>query len=517
MLRYCLFLVLCPTVLVGCNLSRASLDKPASAMDITPRVDAPQAPATRQPAPPTAATLPSPAPTPDRCSQPAPHLARSIEANVQIDYPARTAIVSQRIQFHNLEDEPLADLVLDAQPNQWADTFSLAELRVNDEAADYSLDSNRLEIPLAQPLLPGCWLEIALAFQLHPEAIREGLRSYRGFFGYSPRQLNLSHFLPTVAARIGGEWRIHQPTGIGEQIVYEPADWQLTVSVTDAADSLQLAAPGIVTRLAAGQWQVDLSASRDLALSLSEDYILTEREVAPGLTVAVYSFADAQVYRNGLRLNGAEHLLTEAGKALAHFSRSFGDYPWSRFVIVQGDFPDGMEFSGLVYVGSAWFYGFDGSPKNYLTLITAHEIAHQWWYARVGSDSALNPWLDEALATYSEYLFIEAFHPAEKNWWWTFRVANFLPQGHVDSAVYEFTTARAYINAVYLRGVQMLHNLREDIGDAAFMQLLSDYSAAGAGQIVDPALFWSLLPADKRPLTQATRVEFLREPIQIHD
>ena len=512
MLRKCAFLLLCGLLLTGCNLSRAGLDKPASAMDSAPETATEQAPAASQPAPPKASAQPTPSPTPDRCSQPAPQLARSIYADVQIDYPARSAEVSQRIQFYNLESEPLAELVLDAQPNQWADAFALAELRLNGAAVDYQLDLNRLEIPLTNPLPPGCWLEIALDFQLRPEAIREGLRSYRGFFGYSPRQLNLSHFLPTVAARIGGDWRIHQPTGIGEQIVYEPADWQVTVSVADASDSLQLAAPGIVTRQAAGQWQVELAGSRDLALSLSEDYILTEREVAPGLSVAVYSFADAQVYRNGLRLNGAEHLLTEAGKALAHFSRSFGDYPWSRFVIVQGDFPDGMEFSGLVYVGSAWFYGFDGSPKNYLTLITAHEIAHQWWYARVGSDSALNPWLDEALATYSEYLFIEALYPAEKNWWWSFRVANFLPQGQVDSAVYEFTTARAYINAVYLRGVQMLHNLRDDIGDGAFMQLLQDYSAAGQGKIVDPALFWSLLPADKRPLTQATRAEFLREP-----
>ncbi len=499
--------------MVGCNLSRAAPDKDATAAgEVRLQLEALQETATNAPASPKQPAQPSPSPTPDRCGQPAPELARRIYADVQIDYAARIVDVAQSIEFFNLESEPLEELVLDVQPNQWADTFALAALRVNGEVAEYHLDLNRLELPLTDPLLPGCWLEIALTFQLRPEAIREGLRSYRGFFGHSPRQLNLSHFLPTVAARLGGDWRIHQPTGIGEQIVYEPADWQVQVSLDGASDSLQLAAPGTVTRLAAGQWQVELSGSRDLAMSLSEDYILTEREVAPGLTVAVYAFADAQVNHNGLRLNGAEHLLREAGKALELFGRHFGAYPWGRFVIVQGDFPDGMEFSGLVYVGSAWFYGFDGSPKNYLTLIAAHEIAHQWWYARVGSDSALNPWLDEALATYSEYLYIEAFYPAEKNWWWTFRVANFLPQGHVDSAVYEFTTARAYINAVYLRGVQMLQNLRDDIGDAAFMQLLNDYSAAGDGRIADPELFWSLLPAAQRPLTQATRAEFLREP-----
>ena len=181
---------------------------------------------------------------------------------------------------------------------------------------------------------------------------------------------------------------------------------------------------------------------------------------------------------------------------------------------MQGDFPDGIEFTGLVFVGTAWFYHFDGSHYNYLTLIAVHEVAHQWWYARVGSDSALHPWLDEALATYSEYLFIEAYYPADKNWWWTFRVADFVPQGDVDSAVYEFSAIREYINAVYLRGVQMLHNLREDIGDTAFLELLQAYSRAGAGRIVEPSFFWAQFTAEQIRLSEQTRRDFLRHPGQ---
>ena len=251
--------------------------------------------------------------------------------------------------------------------------------------------------------------------------------------------------------------------------------------------------------------------SRDFAISLSDAWLATELQIANDITVTVYSFADAQIYANGIQLNGADHVLQEAEKALALFEKIFGSYDRERFVIVQGDFPDGMEFTGLVFVGGAWFTSFNGGPQNYLTLISVHEIAHQWWYARVGSDSALNPWLDEALATYSEYLFIEEHYPAYKNWWWTFRVAGFFPQGMVDSDVYEFATARAYINAVYLRGVQMLHNLRVDIGDDAFFKLLRAYLSAGDGQIAAPTLFWRQLPPEQRALTQATRLEYLRQ------
>ena len=217
-------------------------------------------------------------------------------------------------------------------------------------------------------------------------------------------------------------------------------------------------------------WNIELEESRDFALSLSDSFVVSEQQLDNGMSIAVYTFADATVNDRGLELDGAAHVLREAEKTLELFERLFGRYPYDRLVIVQGDFPDGMEFTGIVFVGSAWFYGFDGTTRNYLTLISVHEIAHQWWYARVGNDAALNPWLDEALATYSEYLFIEAMYPEDRNWWWTYRVAGYFPQGQVDRTVYEFNTPREYINAIYLRGAQMLQNLREDIGDEAFFQ-----------------------------------------------
>lgn len=134
----------------------------------------------------------------------------------------------------------------------------------------------------------------------------------------------------------------------------------------------------------------------------------------------------------------------------------FGAYPYRRFVIVQGDFPDGMEFTGLVFVSDAWFTSNNGTAQSYLTFITVHEVAHQWWYGRIGSDQAMTPWLDEALATYSEVIFYEEFYPELRDWWWQFRVNNFVGGRYrgknVDSSVYEFASIRDYINAVYLAG-----------------------------------------------------------------
>ncbi|HCF1059238.1 TPA: hypothetical protein NH760_006843, partial [Pseudomonas aeruginosa] len=197
-------------------------------------------------------------------------------------------------------------------------------------------------------------------------------------------------------------------------------------------------------------------------------------------------------------------------RAFESYEKLFGHYLYDRLVIVQGDFPDGMEFSGMVFVSTDWFKGWSGQPNEFLTLITVHEVSHQWWYARVGNDPAMSPWLDEALSTYSEYIFIEEYFPNLKDWWWEFRVRSHTPQGYVDSTVYEFTSIREYINAVYLRGVMMLHAVRMDIGTEAFFELLRRYADVNSDKIAGATQFWSLMTPEQIKATENTRRAFLR-------
>ena len=351
----------------------------------------------------------TPTPIPEATSTPMPYAcetvddetksARQITAVVNVDYSTKLSHVDQLMTFVNREEIALETIVLDVQANQWENGFVLEGLSVNDFATTYELTDNRMEIPLPAPLETGCQLVIKMSFRAQAGAIRDGLSSYRGFFGYSPRQLNIANFIPTVAARINGEWQIHEPIGIGEQLVSDIADWDVVISVENARESLQIAAPGTVVEIDSLRWQVTLPKSRDFAISMSEDFVLHEKEVPGNITVAVYSFPDAILNTDGVRVDGAQHTLDVAAKAVTLFQELYGDYPYDRMVVVQGDFPDGMEFTGLVFVGTAWFYYFDGTQYNYLTLITVHEVSHQWWYARVGNDSALHPWLDEALTT----------------------------------------------------------------------------------------------------------------------
>lgn len=428
--------------------------------------------------------------------------------NANLNYDLRALIVDQRVRLINRSNDALAEIVLNVEPNQWPDMFTLDRVWVGPNAAPaaYDLTGRRLSVMLPAPLEPGCALEVRVSYRLDVPRIGDGIRAYRGYLAHSPRQLNLGNWLLTVAPRIDGQWVTREAVLIGEQTIAEIADWDVTFNVSAAPETLIIAGPGKVSHVEGEHvWRFFLTTARDFTVSLSDVYNVTSIQTPRGVRVELYTFDDALTRTRAGRVDAVTHALDVAARSVDMFSDLYGDYPYDRLVVIQADFPDGMEFSGLVFVGGNWFIRFPGRTESYLTLITVHEIAHQWWYGIVGSDQALSPWLDEALATYSEYVFIEEYYPDLKDWWWSFRVDNFAPSGVVDQNVYQFSSVREYINAVYLLGARMLHDLRRDLGTNAFYDLLRRYAEAGSGRIATPELFWSLLSPEQLEAVEATR------------
>jgi hypothetical protein len=429
-----------------------------------------------------------------------------------VDYARHHVSVQQTVRFVNTTGAELSRLVFTVEPNHWLDVFKLNAVKTGGEDASYELTGRRLTVNLPSTLMPGCEITTELAFHLAVPPVGEGVSGYDGYFGYTERQFNLGHWLPTVAVYAGGEWVIHESVMIGEQDVLVPANWDVTLHMTNAAETIQVAAPGEMTRVNDSMWRFILPAARDFTISMSEQFTLERQETEGGVSVELYSF-DSTGEHAATNPSAVAASLDAAVRSLAMYEDLFGAYPYSRMIVVEGDFPDGMEFTGLVFVSGDWFHRYDGTPAGYLVVITVHEVSHQWWYARVGNDSALYPWLDESLATYCEYIFIEEYYPELKDWWWQWRVNRLSPQGYVDSTVYEFATIREYINAVYLRGVLLLHDLRQALGTEAFFDILRRYSDAGAGQLVTPDLFWSQFTPEQLEQTLNVRRRYLRQPL----
>jgi len=415
---------------------------------------------TLEPSGPTAAdTFTPPAPPP-----PVPAGSRTqYTFYVTLDYAARGVAVNETIVYANNTDQSLSTIVMAVEPNLWADCFSLSKLDEDGAAAaDYTLSGQRLTISLPQPLGPGATTTFSMGYSLALP-----LKSSEATLGYRTNQINLTDWYPFIVP-FAGDWLLHDPSTFGEHLVYDPADYDVNVNTVGPGIVLAASAPGDANGSSS---HYHLDAARTFVLSASDSYLVDESAVG-STKIRAYYFAGHS--------DANKAVLWMATQSLGLYEAKFGPYPYPSLSIAEADLADGQEYDGLVFLASKFYTDYNGTAKSNLFTIGTHEIAHQWWFGLVGNDQAGEPWLDEALAVYSERIFYQYNYPNFGDWWWAFRVNYFGPQGYVDSSVYSFSTFRSYVNAVYLNGATFLEDLRTRIGDDAFFASLQDYAVTYA-------------------------------------
>ncbi|WP_162910085.1 M1 family aminopeptidase [Aggregatilinea lenta] len=453
-------------------------------------------------------------PVPEKTKVPCPEMVDGTvplryDITAALDWTSRTVTARQTVTFVNETGQTLQELVFNVDGNQTPGEFEFIGAKTSDgRPLDHAvLEENHLTIPLPERLHAHCGVALTLEYTVTLPTM-SGTAQPSGYRAYSARQLNLGLWMPLLASYSGGRgWVVPTPYTVGEQDALLAADFSLDLSVSNAPSGLQLAAPGIVTPVSTSAWHVDLAQAREITLSLSDQFQSLSTITESGISVELYYYPVP-----GTTLDAPHHALQTAAQAVEVYSRIFSPYPRERIVVVEGDFPDGMEFTGLVFVSEAWFRTWTGEPNDWLTIITAHEISHQWWYALVGNDQASYPYLDEALATYSELFFFENTYPELVDWWWQARIYDYGPGGFVDSQVYDYYSVREYINAVYLRGALLLDKIREEIGDEAFMGWLHTYLDTMEGDLATPADFWGALPEASYVTAAPVRGMYMKQP-----
>jgi hypothetical protein len=387
-----------------------------------------------------------------------------------VDYDGHTVTVTETILYPNRTGEVLADLALAVEPNLWPGCFTLQALTADREIAAPRLTGQQLTVSFATPLLAEEMVELTITYTLYLPRVEWGnneiIRNL--IFGFTAKQMNLLDWYPFIVPYAAGEgWLLHRPGNYGEHLVYDTADFDVSVRFPDPTMAPVAAAPAEGEMTTSG-WRYHLDDARTFALSLSPDFEIM-RVVVNGITIQSYYFLEDA--------KGGELALQTAAQAVEVYDETFAPYPHPVLTVVQGDFVPSMEYDGLVFVGHTFYHYVNGTPRDYLIVMTAHEVAHQWWFALVGDDQALEPWLDEALATYSERIFYEAVYPEAANWWQEIRLTQHEPlSGWVDTSIYDLN--RSYTEAVYLRGAEFLADLRLRIGDDAFFAFLKDYAAS---------------------------------------
>ena len=409
--------------------------------------------ATSQPPAPTA----TPTPTPDPLSR--------YSLNVELDYDTHVGNVDQQLSYINATGSELSEILLLVEPNSYPNGFSLGELtwENGEPISNYSLNGRELLVPLPDILSPGRAVGLNLSYQLN-------LPNQDAPYGYTERQTNLADWYPYVPPYLPGEgWLVREDAFLGEHLAYDLAEFNVSVQLANAfsAQGRELViAASSAPDLDGSTYRYHHSPARNFALSVSDLYQVLETQVGD-VQVKSFSFpyhAQADIAA-----------LEESAKALTVFNELYGPYPHQSLSVVEADFLDGMEFDGLIFLSHAFYDYYTGDQRSNLTIIAAHEVAHQWFYGLVGNDQALEPWLDEALSTFSEVYFYENAYPDLIDWYWENRINFHDPQGWVDITIYEAEGYYPYRYAVYLRGAMFMDELRTLMGEDAFLEFLRAY------------------------------------------
>ncbi len=203
----------------------------------------------------------------------------------------------------------------------------------------------------------------------------------------------LGNALPILAVYENGGWRQDEYFAIGDPFLSQCANYAVSLKLPEGYT------PACTAHLTDkdGVWTGQALAVREIALTISDKYVLRER-VESGVLLRSYA----------LNESGAQRALDAAARALRLYGELYGAYPYPTFTAAQVAFPfDGMEYPAFVMIGSGMYLE---SQKDSLELVMAHEAAHQWFYALVGSDQTRDPWQDEALCEYAVLRYVGRYY-----------------------------------------------------------------------------------------------------------
>ncbi len=305
-----------------------------------------------------------------------------------------------------------------------------------------------------------------------------------GRLGIDQGVWTLGNLLPVLAVRDAGAWRTDPSWHIGDPFVSEAANYQVSLSLPEgwqALSSAPLDKPAL--------------ALRDYALVLTQGFVRQEAQAGGTRLIAQA--------RQG---KDAELLLRLMRKGFDFLSERYGLYPWPTLSLTQTAFPlAGMEHTGLILISEAYL---KQDRLDELELLVVHELAHQWFFAQVGSDQAREPWLDEALCDWAVLSYVrQTYGQTAYQDLMRLRVelpmqASYPPGLRAGSPIWAFQSLQDYVGLVYGKASGLMAAIQLDTGrmDA----FLKHYVASFRHQLVSRAMFEEALNAfmgkDLRPL-----------------
>lgn len=406
------------------------------------------------------------------------------EIELVVDHEGHTFQGISQVNITNTEDIPLDRLYFRLLPNGQNSygngSLSVTQVRVDGTPVDtnLSLSDTILEVLLPRPLSVGEGNQLEFDFQGVVPVDFGGDEDPAGYgiYNFSDSVLTLSGWYPILAVYDEDGWNLDPVSPIGDSVYSDIALYSVEV----IADSdLILATTGIEvdqqTTNGETRYHFVSGPVRDFFLIMSPDFQVRST-IVNGTQVNSY-------YLPGHK-TGGEVALSVTADSLRVFNERFGVYPYTELDVVDAPMrlALGVEYPAIFLVASNLY---DEPEEPSFVVSTAHEVAHQWWYNLVGNDVFDEPWLDEALTTYSSSLYYEdvigqaAFRGLVG--YWQGRYDELVQDGGDDLIIQELayfenaSNPRTYGSVVYSKGALFFMALRNEIGDEDFFRALRQY------------------------------------------
>jgi aminopeptidase N len=167
------------------------------------------------------------------------------------------------------------------------------------------------------------------------------------------------------------------------------------------------------------------------------------------------------------------------GEVLEFLESVFGPYPFE----AAGGVMQSEPAAGALECQTLPVYGRGCDLETIL-----HELAHQWFGDSVSVDLWRDLWLNEAFASYSEWLWLEDTKGVEAYDQKARRTYAELRKKKTGSP-FDPGVAQAFSGRVYERGPFVLHGLRHEVGDEDFFRILKGWVEANKNGNVSTSAF----------------------------
>ena len=339
--------------------------------------------------------------------------------------------------------------------------IKVSNVKVDGKSVQTNIKETVMKVDLPRTLKDGQSARIEMDFLLHLP--RGGMR-----LNTFKNTAFLAQWYPMLAVRDQNGWHTEPYTTTGDPFYSEISDFEVTFRLPKGYQVISTGKDTnqpVNSKITIKQDQV-----RDFAAVLTRDYRAVRGK-----------YKDIQVnlwYMNGME-DVVKPLHEAAISGMKFYSEKFGPYPYEEIDVVLGETGEGI--AGMEYPGLVTSIHKIGTKKGVgpAVNVVVHELAHQWWYGVVGNNQAKEPWLDEGLTTFSEFLYMqEKMNEDEREL--LKKASEKADEIHQTAGItsaqplYDYPDP-VYGLMVYIRPAAMFYELMDEIGKEKVMEILKTY------------------------------------------